>query len=570
MDDSSDTKREELREELKRAAQALFSNYDETMRSEVEELQHYINPRGAKLAKPMSRYNARNRHLPLAKRCKDTLVSAHNTYITPPGQKWFSLRPREKRKKKGVDRVTRWYNQTSDTVRDELAESNFYPINHEVNDDRCTGGTGACFIGGDETTPLYFVHVPLGTFAIGEDTRQRVDTFVRRFSYTPQQAWEEWGENVPEYIKADLENTAKRYTERYVFVHIVRPRKEYRQSWKDVPPGERPFEGYYMDERNWQIMKEEGYYEFPFFVTRFLRGNSGVYGESPGLAVLPVIKQLIELDKLMDVTAQNAAYPRILQLAGQNRQIDMRSGGVTTISREEAQLNMPREWGYQGRVDGELERKQAKEEEVKGAYYVDMLNAISQIERQMTATEVSARESERILAFSSSFTGWTYEFQIAMRRIIGILMRQGKIDVDNAPDDVFEVNESGEPILLAPNVSYLGKISQAVELVMQRSVDQVVEKIINYTAQTGDTRMMKLLKAENLLRMWIESSGANTDIIEDEVEQELRERQEAAQAQLLQQQQQEANQLANLKTGGEAAKAYAGAMPQQNQAMPRR
>ena len=98
-------------------------------------------------------------------------------------------------------------------MRDELAESNFYPTNHEVNDDRCTGGTGACFIGGDETTPLYFVHVPLGTFAIAEDTRQRVNTFVRRFSYTPQQAFEEWGDDVPEYIKDDLNNSKKRYTE---------------------------------------------------------------------------------------------------------------------------------------------------------------------------------------------------------------------------------------------------------------------------------------------------------------------------------------------------------------------
>ncbi len=538
---------DEERSDLRRVIEALFASYDDSVRAEIEELQEYINPRGLKLANPKSTHNARDRHLPIAKRCKDTLVSAHNTYITPTAQKWFSLRPRRKKKRKGDDRVTRWYSKTTDVVRDELAESNFYPTNHEVNDDRCTGGTGACFIGGDETTPLYFVHVPLGTFAIAEDTRQRVNTFVRRFSYTPQQAFEEWGDDVPEYIKDDLNNSKKRYTEKYIFYHLVRPRKDYRRDWHALPKEARPFEGYYIDEKEWGVIRQEGYYEFPFFVTRFLRGNSGVYGEAPGLAVLPVIKQLLEIDKLMDKMAQNAAFPRILQLAGQNKQIDFRSGGITTISHEEAKLGYPREWGTAGRVDGELERKQAKEEEVKGAFYVDMLNAISQIERQMTATEVSAREAERILAFSSSFTGWTYEFQDAMRRIIGILMRQGKISVDDAPEDVFERTESGEVALLSPTVSYLGKISQAVELVMQRSVDQVVEKIITFTQQTGDTRMLKLLKPEVLLRMWIESSGANSDIIESEIEEEQRKQAEAYAAQVQQAQMEQAQRAATMK-----------------------
>lgn len=551
MDDGTG---DELRAELKRMSQSLFETYDTTMRAEVEELQRYINPRGLKLARVRSERNAHDHHLPIAKRCKDTLVSAHNTYITPTGQKWFSLRPRKKRKRTGEDRVTRWYSKTSDIVRDELAESNFYPVNHEVNDDRCTGGTGACFIGGDETTDLYFVHVPLGTFAIAEDTRQKVNTLVRRFSYTPQQAFEEWGDDVPEYIKTDLLDPHKRYTEKYVFIHLVRPNKEYRRDWHNLPAGQRPFEGFYMDEKEWNIIKQEGYYEFPFFVTRFLRGNSGVYGESPGIAVLPVIKQLLKLEELMDVSAQMMAYPRVFQLAGQNRQVDFRAGGITTISREEAQLGYPREWGTSGRMDGEMERKQAKEDEIKGAFYVDMLNAISQIERQMTATEVSAREAERILAFSSSFTAWTYEFQGAMQRIIGILMRQGKISTDDAPDDVFETTESGEVALLSPTVSYLGKISQAVELVMQRSVDQVVEKIIQFTQQTGDARMIKLLKPEVLLRMWVESSGANTDIIETEVEEQTRKEQEAIAAQQMQQQAQTSQNIADMKASSDAVR----------------
>lgn len=520
---------DEKRVEVKRVCTALFDRYRATAAGDVEELQRLVDARTLTRGE-MSESSLRQRHLPIAKKCKDVLVSAHNTFITPSGTRWFNIRSRKQRKG-NADSVSRWYNKATEITFNALAESNFYPTIHEVYNDRCTGGTGASYIGGDEAHPLFFVHVPLGTFAIAEDNKGRVNTLVRRFKYTAQQAAEEWGEEaLPEYVRDMLNDARKRYTEKVVFVHLVRPRRDFAKGWRDVPEHMREYEGVYCDEKEYNIIREEGYYEFPFLVTRFLRGADSPYGEAPGLCVLPTIRQYMKLDKLMDVQAETAAFPRILQLAGQNKQVDIRAGGVTTISQEAAQLGFPREWATGARYDAGMERLKGKEEEIRGAFFVDMLNAISSVDKDMTAREIMARESEKVLAFSSSFTAFVYDHQAAMRRIMAILMRRGEYPEDGMPDEVFDVAPDGKQSVMNPNVSYLGKIAQAIEVVMQRGIDQVIEKVLGWVQATGDPYMLRLIKQSELLRSWVESSGSTIDILMSEAdEQRMKDEMAAAQ-----------------------------------------
>lgn len=519
-----------MRADLKRVCTALFDRYRATVAGEVEELQRIVDPRTRGRGEN-SEVHLRGEWLPLAKRCKDVLVSAHNTFITPSGTRWFSLLPRRKQRVKGDDSVKRWYNKASEVMFNELAESNFYSSIHEVYNDRVDGGTAAAFIGGDEVHPLFFVHIPLGTFAIAEDNKGRVNTLVRRFKYTPQQALEEWGEEaLPLYVRDMLEDERKRYTEEVMFVQLVRPRKDCVRGWQDVPEDRREFEGFYMDEREYNVIKEEGFYEFPFLVTRFLRGSDSPYGEAPGLGVLPVMKQYMKLDRLMDVQAETAAFPRILQLAGENKQVDVRAGGVTTVSLQSAQLGYPREWATGARYDAGMERLGQKADEIRGAYFVDMLNAISDQDKTMTAREIMARESEKVLAFSSSFTALMYDFQGAMRRIMAILLRREAFPEEGMPDELFEVGADGRVTILNPNVSYLGKIAQAIEVVMARGVDQLTERVLSWVQSTGDPYMLRLIKQGDLLRVWMEGSGATVDILLSEDEEEALQRQMEAEA----------------------------------------
>ena len=46
-----------------------------------------------------------------------------------------------------------------------------------------------------------------------------------------------------------------------------------------------------------------------------------------------------------------------------------------------------------------LERQDKKEKLIREAFFNDILQVVSSVDREMTATEVNARESERIICF---------------------------------------------------------------------------------------------------------------------------------------------------------------------------
>ena len=556
--------RDARRGELRRVCDSLWQTWLSTAAGDVYELQRLIDPHALTKA-TYGEQSSRYRHCARAKAALDTLVSAHSTYITPAGQRWFALKTRKKvqehsgRKSSLMD----WYTQATEVMTDELSETNFYNTLMEVYNDRVLGGTGGCFIGGNDELPLHFVHVPLGNFAIAEDCYGHVNTLVRRFRWTAAQAAEAWGvDALPEVVRQDYVDPARRYDEasKRAYLHLVRPRSGMVTRGLDRVPYElREFEGFYILEDDFSIIKEEGYFEFPYLVTRFMRGNESPYGVAPGVAVIPTIRQLMKLERLQDVMAEKAAFPSILQLASQNRQIDTRAGGITTVSLQEAQAGYPREWGSSGRYDIGLERIRDKEEQIRQAYFADMLNAMSQIERQMTATEVNAREAEKVLAFSPSFHLFIADFQVAARRILSILYRKGKLPQAGADNDLFIRSADGREWMMNPRVCFLGKIAQAIERVQRRGIEDVLQTIISYTQATGDSSMLESLNPRMIGRYIVESSGAPADIIKSDAELAVLDEQKAAMM-AAQQEQQDAVAAAEVlsKAGGVAGKMQRG------------
>lgn len=522
--------------ELRRLVESLQARYDEEVAGTVTEMRDLL------------------RKCDVAARAAAVLTSTHSSYITPAGRRWFSLKSREQGRV--PDKVARFFRQLTSAVSAKLAESNFYTSVHEVFDDRVSLGTGAAFIGGSDTEPLYFTFIPMGTFLIDEDARGAVHTLVRKFTYTPAQAEMEWGlENLPERVQGWAQDPTQRFAHKVEFAQIVRPNKQQiKAGWKDIPLEQRAYEGYYVDTDTYTVVKQEGFYEFPFLVTRYLRTKGSAYGTPPGATVLPTIRQVVKLERLMDTLAENQAFPRLLQLAGQNRQVDMRAGGVTTISEEAARLNLPREWGTQGRYDVGKDRIHDKEEAIRRAYHEDMLMSVTAQEKVMTAREVDERSAEKILAFTPSFTLFINDNQVAMRRILGVLMRRGELPMDNVPEELLKADENGSVRLLNPHVAYLGRIAQAMELIIARGTQAVVENVINWVQHTGRPQMLDWIDEEQLLRGWVDSTGCSDNIVLGEVDVELLKQQQAAAAQMQQQAMMDNDQLeAASKAAGIAA-----------------
>lgn len=457
--------------------------------------------------------STKRRHSTVAIKSLRILTGAHIMYITPSNQRWFSfqsgLRGREK-----SSRVDEWFAESTEITFSELSRSNFYTEIHETFLDRCLTGTGCLFC---DTLPdgrLNFKCIPSGTYAIAEGENGQVDTLVRKFKLTPHQAASKFCyKKLPENIREAWDDPKKRFTVRHEYLHLVLPRpncdfghdliNSKRMKWASV---------YMTADGERHIIREEGYPEFPYLVTRFLRYGDGPYGYAPGLDVMEEITATLKLERVMDVLGEVAAFPRIMQLADQVGEVDLRAGGITTVKPTAAAAKLPREWATAGRYDVGKDRIEDKEQKIREAYFVDMLMPLANIDRQMTATEINARQEERVLSFSPSLTLFISDCNVLMHRIFSILFRQGKFPTEDVPQELIVPDMGGSENyeIEIPNVQYLGRISQAIANAQQQGLEYFMQVAMTYTQSTGDTSMIEYVNPRKFAQFLYERTGAPT------------------------------------------------------------
>ncbi|OCA04257.1 portal protein [Akkermansia glycaniphila] len=442
------------------------------------------------------------------------LTGAHIMYITPTGQQWFAIKSGLKGKKKSA-RHDEWFAEATETIFGEIGRSNFYTELHECFLDRCLTGTGCLFCEATPAGKLNFRHIPTGTYGIAEGAEGLVDTLARSFRLSPHQAVQQFGyRKLPERIREAWDEPKSRYTAKFEFVHLVMPRTRYEFGHDALQSRRMKWASVYMAwDAEKKVLKEDGYNEFPYLVTRFLRNGEGPFGYGPGLDVKEEIAATLKLERVMDVLGEVAAFPRILQLADQVGEVDLRAGGITTVKAAAAELKMPREWASSGRYDVGKDRIDEKERKIREAFFVDMLMPLAEIERQMTATEVNARQGEKILAFSPSFTLFISDCNVLIHRIFSVLFRLGRFAMDEVPDElkVPDMGGSENFEIELPAVEYLGHISQAIARAQQSGIEYFMQVALTYTQATGDTAMIEYVEPRKFAKFLYERTGSPTE-----------------------------------------------------------
>ncbi|MCD8069828.1 MAG: portal protein, partial [Akkermansiaceae bacterium] len=466
-----------------------------------------------------------------------TLAAAHYSYITPAGMPWFKFKSRDRED----DRIyTRWYEHASERTLQELSKSNFYAEVQESYLCRVLYGTALLLCEAKRGGGLLFRNVPVGTFGIAENAEGEIDTVCRRFSYTANQAVQRFGEkNLPELVRRSYARPEARFRDTFEFLHLVTPRKVYTPGNGDalVPAKKRAFASiYFYDGADYPVIEEGGYEEFPFLATRFLRWPGTVWGYAPGFKCMSALNTLMKLENNMDILSDLAAFPRVLKLAEQVGEVDFRAGGQTVVSVEAAQLGFPKEWGTAGRYDVGKDRIQAKEEQIRSAFYVPFLQVISSVDRTMTATEVQARQEEQALSFSPTFTQFTSEMNVMLYRIFACLYRQGALNTASAiqPKKLrVPANDGTENFSVAvPQVHYLGKISQAIEKSQKSGLESFLQILQGFVQATGDSSALDYVDTGRAIKVLYSGTGAPADVLRsDEDVQRIREQREAMQQQ---------------------------------------
>jgi hypothetical protein len=390
------------------------------------------------------------------------------SYITPATERWGAFEyPEIMRSKNGgnaPDRAKKWFEECTEIAMRELARSNFYTEIHEQYLDRGGMGTGCIYVGEGKRSALNFCSYTVGSYSIAEDDEGYVDTVFREFKLTLRQAEMKFGrENFGEKMTKALEDP-KQMDTKFTFVHAVFPRSERDPKKLDGP--NKPIASVYICMDDKKTVRNEGYDEMPYAVSRYLVWGNEVYGYCPSIDVLPTIRQVNFIERQMDALAETKAFPRTLIPESMKGLVDLRAAGVTIFDPNNPNA-VPREWMTNGEYDIGLERVRSKQEAIKKAFHNDLFQMFAQADRQMTAYEAMQRVAEKLVLFTPTFMRLTTEMlQPLLLRVFGILYRNGYFP--EPPEDALVPEKDGVSLVM-PQVVFTSKVALAIKALENRS-----------------------------------------------------------------------------------------------------
>jgi hypothetical protein len=454
-------------------------------------------------------------------------------WMSPQETAWFAYSADESLN--DDEQVKRWLNKCTFTTREALARSNFYTAIHEFYLDRSTFGTGCIYIEPGKKRRINAQCWPIGTYVIDEDEEGQVDTVIREFVLTPRTAVMKFGaSNVSETIRKKAEKGGSDALERIKFLHFIYPREWEDRRYGSALPEDLPIACVYMESDTQHVCKVSGYDENPVMVSRYLEWGSNMgarYGWSPAIMALPDARQVNFLQKMLDILAEKAAFPPVLAPGEMEGEIDANAAGVTYFDQSIA-ANLPREWMTAGRYDVGKDRVIEKQEAIRKAFHVDLFQMFSDIDKQMTAREVSERSSEKLIQFSPTFARLTTElFNGMLERLFGMGLRGGWFL--DPPEALIKDMGDGTGYIAPPQVQYSSRIALALRALPTMGLYRTLE-LMGVMAPMNPS-VVDNLDFDKALRMAALSEAMPDEIIRTQDDTDAMRAAQAAEAQRQQQ-----------------------------------
>jgi hypothetical protein len=166
-------------------------------------------------------------------------------------------------------------------------------------------GTGCLLVEAAQNgSGIRYQTIPLSEIWIDVGHLGRVDVVHRKFTLTARQAVQKFRERTPGKIM-DKHNAGK-VNETFEFLHCVRPLDDDSEF-----PG-RSYGGWYVCLDSKEIVREEGFYESPYIVSRYAVATRERYGRSPAIQRLPDISMLNEMKRTVIEAAAMTVDPPLM------------------------------------------------------------------------------------------------------------------------------------------------------------------------------------------------------------------------------------------------------------------
>ena len=269
--------------------------------------------------------------------------------MASPSRPWFTVDTPS-----GISRYDRmaygWLQSYRDAILNTMDRSNFYTSLGVLLDDEVKFGTGTMAIFEDDNKVIRCQTFPIGSYALSQNDRGRVDTFCRRIVMSARQAASKFGrEKLSQKVQQMLESG--RVESAVAVRHMIAPNESFAEG--TIGPGGRRFREWYWEESELArsgrtdevryggqggmafdapVLQEGGYSEFPIIAGRWDKNDDDVWGTSyPGIVSLGDNMMLQQMSrKFLNALEKMINPPLLVDPALDNKTVSLLAGSRTS------------------------------------------------------------------------------------------------------------------------------------------------------------------------------------------------------------------------------------------------
>ena len=394
----------------------------------------------------------------------------HNT-LTSSAVPWFHLKVQRALQE---DRdVQLWIEEAERRLYDVFAspDSNFHPALHEFYLDLVGFGTGILYVVDEPGMGPRYRSYFLGQCFLMQDNLSRVDGVLRVYEHSARQLVQEYGEEgVPESVLRSY--NSKDENKKFECLHCVKKRRNH--DVNAVGNLNMPWMSVYilMDQKH--VLRESGFEEFPYIVSRWSRNSEELYGRGPGTSALPDVKMINLMEKVGLKALQKVVDPPLLVPDdGFLNPVRTQPGGLNYyragLGRDDRII--PLQTG--GRLDLNESKIGQVRESINKTFFLDLLElpgptAADGDVMRFSATEINARQRDRLSVLGPIVSRQEVEFLAPMvMRTLGVMESNGMLSP--APPALMNADfrvEYANPVSISMRTGELNSIAQLIQFLL--------------------------------------------------------------------------------------------------------
>lgn len=360
-------------------------------------------------------------------------------------------------------------------------------------------GNGSLYVDKPEDTKGFrYRNMHLGETYWVENHAGIVDTVYRAYMMTNRQILQRFGNATPEAIQEKVKNPGQA-DQKSEILHCVHPRADYNPERLDGKG--RKFASVYIHVETQTLLEEDGYYTFPYAISRYTQASGETYGRGPAQWVLSAIKVLNEEKKTLLKQGHRVTDPVLLAFDDGNLgSFSLKAGALNAggISKDGKRLIdvLPT-----GNISVNEKMMEIEKTVINDAFLITLFQILLDTP-QMTATEVleRAREKGMLLAptagrIQAEFLGPLIEREIDLLARQGLMPKMPQILIDAAVEYKIEYDNP---------LSRMARSEKAAGFM--RALGQAAE----YAKSTGDPEPLDFFDFDVAMPEILDINGAPT------------------------------------------------------------